>query len=125
MVLWTILWYYAENYGTSIYEGKNGRLQKTKNYSLNKNHSFQCMMAFNSQCTQCIICMLIIFVCDITFIKCWYCLSDSFALLIFTFFYLKSFFFLLSVTVGLDPFPYAHHSVTDLLTHTSHNNRMS
>ena len=23
MVLWTKLWYYTENYGTSIYEGEN------------------------------------------------------------------------------------------------------
>ena len=31
MVLWTKLWYYTENYGTSIYEGKrNGRLPETK-----------------------------------------------------------------------------------------------
>ena len=31
MVLWTKLWYYTENYGTSIYEGKKrGRLPKTK-----------------------------------------------------------------------------------------------
>ena len=31
MVLWTKLWYYTENYGTLIYEGKNhGRLPKTK-----------------------------------------------------------------------------------------------
>ena len=32
MVLWTKLWYYTENYGTPINEGKNkhGRLQKTK-----------------------------------------------------------------------------------------------
>ena len=30
-VLWTKLWYYTENYGTSIYEEKNhGRLPKTK-----------------------------------------------------------------------------------------------
>ena len=26
MVLWTKLWYYAENYGTSIHEGKNQEL---------------------------------------------------------------------------------------------------
>ena len=31
MVLWTKLWYYTENNGTSIYEGKkHGRLPKTK-----------------------------------------------------------------------------------------------
>ena len=31
MVLWTKLWYYTENYGTSIYEDKkHGRLPKTK-----------------------------------------------------------------------------------------------
>ena len=31
MVLWTKLWYYTENYGTSNYEeNKHGRLSKTK-----------------------------------------------------------------------------------------------
>ena len=31
MVLWTKLWYYTENYGTSIHEEiKQGRLPKTK-----------------------------------------------------------------------------------------------
>ena len=31
MVLWTKLWYYTANYGTSIYEGRKcGRLPKTK-----------------------------------------------------------------------------------------------
>ena len=31
MVLWTKLWYYIENYGSSIYEGKkHGKLPKTK-----------------------------------------------------------------------------------------------
>ena len=31
MVLWTKLWYYTENYGTSIYEGKkHGRLPKNR-----------------------------------------------------------------------------------------------
>ena len=34
MVIWIILWYYTENYGTSIYEGKkHGRLPKTKKLS--------------------------------------------------------------------------------------------
>ena len=33
MVLWTKLWYYTENYRTSIYEGnKHGKLQKTKKF---------------------------------------------------------------------------------------------
>ena len=30
MVKWTKLWYYTENYGTSIYEEKKCRLPKTK-----------------------------------------------------------------------------------------------
>ena len=30
MVLWTKLWYYTENYGTSIYEGKTMVDYKTK-----------------------------------------------------------------------------------------------
>ena len=32
MVLWTKQWYYTDNYGTSIYEGKkkHGKLPKTK-----------------------------------------------------------------------------------------------
>ena len=33
MVQWTELWYYTENYGTSIYEGKkHGRLLKVRNF---------------------------------------------------------------------------------------------
>ena len=33
MVLWTKLWYYPENHGTSIYDvKKHGRLPKTKNF---------------------------------------------------------------------------------------------
>ena len=37
MVLWIKFWYYTENYGTSIYEGKKrGRLPKTKNYNEKK-----------------------------------------------------------------------------------------
>ena len=35
MVLWTKLWYYTENYGTSIYEeNKHGRLPKLRNFDL-------------------------------------------------------------------------------------------
>ena len=35
MVLWTKLWYYTENYGTSIHEGKkHGTLPKTFNVKL-------------------------------------------------------------------------------------------
>ena len=37
MVLWIKFWYYTENYGTSIYEGKKrGRLPKTMNYNEKK-----------------------------------------------------------------------------------------
>ena len=31
MVLWTNLWYFTENYGTSIYKGKKKMWSNTKN----------------------------------------------------------------------------------------------
>ena len=35
MVLWTKLWYYTENHGTQIYEGKNMiDYQKVKNFDV-------------------------------------------------------------------------------------------